>query len=574
MIVKPGIPENLKWFAQARFGMMVHFGLYALHGRGEWVMYRENIRKEEYEKLAERFNPNLFNAEEWVELATRSGCRYITFTAKHHDGFCMYDSACTDYKITNTPFGRDLMRELIDACHRHGMRILIYYSQPDWHHINYVHHAGAFKDLTYTPTGQQPDWPKYKEYLFYQVEEICANYGQIDGIFFDGSHKTVEEWGGQELYALIKRYQPNAVVNDRARFGDFFTPEREAVENIDRELGYHFLLEICTSVTKKGWGYVTDVERTSVTYHLEQMVKAARIGCNYALNVGPAPNGTIPLYCREVFDIIGHWMNRHSEGYIGTEAVFPHLPEERYVMMKRDHYLYLFCLKWPDSEILQIPGIHNTCLSVRLLSTGEAIPFERRNGELTLLKLPLLPPDGLIQAFRLELDGEPEIDEVSPKIEIAKYTQLAEHTVLAPEKAFMEGYGVKGVKLKVIETETAEQTDGEAGKESALPLKQIGGWMTPEQKAIWYVDAERETDAVLTLIVWLDRDYENAQAEIFVNDTVIRRDVPPFSASKAVPISFGRVHLKSGKNRIVLHASRLLWGYKFPNVIEISLDRL
>jgi len=231
MIVEKGIKNELRWFYETRFGMCIHFGIYSLLERNEWSMLLENIPRAEYEKLATKFNPFRFDADEWVKLAEDAGAKYITVTAKHHDGFCMFDSALTDYKITNTPFKRDLIGELVDACHRHGMRIVIYYSQPDWHNPNYLHHKGAFKDLPNPPETDRSDWPAYQKYYMGQVEELCTKYGQIDGIWFDGSHKTVEEWKGREVYALIKKHQPHAVVNDRARFGDFFTPERSLPED-------------------------------------------------------------------------------------------------------------------------------------------------------------------------------------------------------------------------------------------------------------------------------------------------------------------------------------------------------
>ena len=218
------VDPQLRWFGQARFGMFVHFGVYAPLGKGEWAMYHEDIRREAYEPLMAEFCPHRFDADEWVDVAEGAGARYITVTAKHHDGFCLFDSALTDWKITNTPFGRDLIGELVAACQRRGMRIVLYYSQPDWHHPNYVHLPGAFKDLWYARADDAPDWRRYQAYLRGQVLELVTQYGPIDGLWFDGSHKSEQAWQGKQLYALIKQHQPGAVVNDRARYGDFFTP--------------------------------------------------------------------------------------------------------------------------------------------------------------------------------------------------------------------------------------------------------------------------------------------------------------------------------------------------------------
>ncbi|GAG40523.1 unnamed protein product, partial [marine sediment metagenome] len=251
-------------------GMFVHFGIYAQVGRGEWIQYREDIPRAEYEKLMHTFNPAKFDADSWVDLAERAGCRYIAFTAKHHDGFCMFDSALTDYKITNTPFERDFTGELIQACHRRGMRIVLYYSPPDWHHPNFVNLKGAFKDLDNPPATDRPDWPKYLAYFHGQIEELCTKYGRIDGIWFDGSHKSEKMWQGRKVYRTIKKHQPGAVINDRCRCGDFFTPERSLPENLD---GY--LFEACQSVSATGWGYNRKSPQFSVPNLVENLVRLA-----------------------------------------------------------------------------------------------------------------------------------------------------------------------------------------------------------------------------------------------------------------------------------------------------------
>jgi alpha-L-fucosidase len=192
----PANTEHIKWWTEARFGMFVHFGLYALLQRGEWVMYHEKVPRAEYEKLLHRFNPAASDANAWVGLARDAGATYITVTAKHHDGFCLFDSALTEFKITNTPFGRDLIGELVQACHRDGMRIVFYYSQPDWHHPSFVNRKGAFKEWQDPRPEDAPDWPAYQKYLEGQVRELCTNYGRIDGIWWDGSHRSEDRRPG------------------------------------------------------------------------------------------------------------------------------------------------------------------------------------------------------------------------------------------------------------------------------------------------------------------------------------------------------------------------------------------
>ncbi|MBC7287345.1 MAG: alpha-L-fucosidase, partial [Armatimonadetes bacterium] len=187
--------EALQWFKQARFGMFIHWGIYSILGRGEWVMHNEKIPVEEYEKLQQQFNPTRFNADEWVLLAKQAGMRYMTFTSKHHDGFCMFNSALTRYSSWYAPCRRDFVKELTDACHRHGVPIFYYYSLLDWHHPDYK------KDL-----------PAYVRYAHGQIRELCTNYGKIAGIWFDGGWEhPAEAWQSKELIDLIRSLQPWAL---------------------------------------------------------------------------------------------------------------------------------------------------------------------------------------------------------------------------------------------------------------------------------------------------------------------------------------------------------------------------
>ncbi len=530
MIVQKEIKEELRWFYEARFGMFVHFGLYAMIGRGEWVMYHENIPKSEYVRLAGSFNPSHFNADEWVQLAEDAGAKYITVTAKHHDGFCLFDSALTDYKITNTPFGRDLIGELISACHRRGMRIILYYSQPDWNHPNYVNNRGAFKDLPCPPEDDRPDWPAYVSYYMGQVEELCTKYGKIDGIWFDGSHKTVEEWKGREIYALIKKHQPHAVVNERARYGDFFTPERSLPDDLT---GYMF--EACESVSPVAWGYRADSSSYSVPHLVKSLVKMTVAGGNYLLNVGPAPDGTIPEKQAEVMRGIGMWMKVNGDAVYGTDPLMLERPK---VKIRRNKYvrvegcdtkdgkgkegimvlkpetavvdfaalkglcgytikkqnIYFHCFEWPESDRLIIPGILTAAKSVRLLGGGEpadkagpgaairntgsnkcddlSIKFRQDEAGIELLDLPCMPPDALVKVFEISFDQRPEVRE-REKVEKPVDTTTVktdEITVLKAEAAPFEGYGVKGTKLSLS---AAAQQAGTQISASQAGLSQV-----------------------------------------------------------------------------------------------------
>ena len=237
-------PERVKRFLQDRFGMFIHFGLYAIPARGEWVRSMERISVEDYQKYFERFNPAEFNPREWAKLAKEAGMKYAVMTAKHHDGFCLFDSALTDYKSTNTPFGRDLVREYIEAFRAEGLKVGLYYSLLDWHHPDYP----AYRD------GQHPmrdneafrdvpqDFSNYIRYFHGQVRELLTNYGKIDILWFDFSYKdsvndmSGEKWGASDLIRMIRGIQPEIVLDDRLGrqtgpytkllYGDYASPEQ------------------------------------------------------------------------------------------------------------------------------------------------------------------------------------------------------------------------------------------------------------------------------------------------------------------------------------------------------------
>lgn len=579
MIVKPGIPDNLRWFSEARFGMFVHFGIYSELGRGEWVMYKEKIPFAEYSKLADTFNPHRFDADEWVEFAAGCGARYICCTAKHHDGFCLFDTTTTEYKITNTPFGRDLIGELIDACHRHGMRIIIYYSQPDWHHKNYVNNKGAFKDLDYTPEGQEPDWDKYIEYMFIQVRELCSNYGKIDGIFFDGSHKTVEEWRGRELYAMIKSYNPDCVVNDRARYGDYYTPERAITDEIDSSLAHRYMLEICNSVMRRAWGYADTDDFFSPAALIRQMLKAARIGCNYLLNVGPAPDGRIPEKQKEIWRAIGRWMQSRGEAYIGTVPVELKLPDE-IVPLLGGNRLYLCLTEWPENTVLRFAAPHgmaDAVIGCRLLPGGSELKVYPDGEELCIV-LPPLPYDVLPQVIALELSDVSFIEPCKPtEPEQPRHVAMCGNTArLTPETAIFEGYGVKGRRLRVAKKRTAELADSAlqtAGADYAQPAGRSGNWitdwMTPDQSAVWLLDTEKGKVLNFRVEVKAGEDFSGTRVKIDAGDESISAALP--EGKGIYTVDLGSLTASEDCLRITLSAPVLKWGYHYPSIGDVTI---
>lgn len=309
--------ERTRWFREAKYGLFVHWGLYALPGRGEWIMYKEKIPIGEYERLAGRFKPGAFDPDAWVALAREAGMKYITFTSKHHDGFCTFDSALTDYTSAKRAAGRDLCAELAGACGRAGMPLFFYHSLPDWHHPDAADVLPGKFD--FTMGRAKGEWSRYVDYLHGQVRELCTNYGRVAGIWFDmGAHWGPEHWRAEELCSAIRELQPAALINNRTGSPeDFGTPEEyipgsaaegagttgisgeRAAAGAASPSGRESFFEVCLTTTKGAkagnWGYNPEpTEIMSADAVLANLRKINGLGGNLLLNVGPDPEGRVP----------------------------------------------------------------------------------------------------------------------------------------------------------------------------------------------------------------------------------------------------------------------------------------
>lgn len=557
MIVRPGIPDELRWFPEARFGMFVHFGLYALLGRGEWVMYHENIPRTEYEKLRERFNPDRFNADQWVGLAKEAGARYITVTAKHHDGFCLFDSDLTDFKITNTPFGRDLIGELVEACRRQGVRIIFYYSQPDWHHPNYLHWPGAFKDLPNPPETDRPDWPRYVEYYHGQVRELCTKYGKIDGIWFDGSHKTEELWQGRRVYELVKHYQPHAVVNDRARWGDFFTPERSLPDDLT---GY--LFEACESISPTSWGYQGDTATHSLPYLVRSLVKMASAGGNYLLNVGPKPDGTIPDDQASAMRLIGQWLRRHAASIYGAEAG-PKLADPTMRSTRTADCLYVHFLDWPRTNRVFLPDVSpGDIRRARLMGDRTALSVVGTDRGVELRGLPILPPDPSVNVVEISLVSIPKLlTPPAPETVERAATRVTGDaaTTLRAEDAEFEGFGVKGCRLRVRRNEQTGRSF-------------ITGWMVRDHAAHWNLESTSPGLYAVSVFLGAPETHAGAVLKVVLGGQELTAIAPNTGSLDAVEeVKMGSLRLPAGRSRLTLRSHELKWGYLLPDIEKVVL---
>ncbi len=331
--------ERMQWWTDARFGMFIHWGLYAQAARHEWVKKRERISDEDYQKYFEIFNPDLFDPAEWAKKAKAAGMKYAVITTKHHEGFNMFDSDYTDYKVTNTPYEKDIIKEWVEAFRAEGLGIGFYYSLIDWHHpyytIDRVHPMSANTQEEYDELNKDRDMGIYREYLKNQVREILTKYGKIDILWLDYSFpgqfgKGRNDWGSVELMKMVRELQPGIIVNDRADLKDyqggwdFTTPEQFKVEKWPEENGVKIPWETCQTFSGS-WGYYRDEHTWKDNKQLlVLLIESVSKGGNLLLNVGPTARGTFDYRADEALAEMGEWMKYNSRSIYGcTQA-----PEE------------------------------------------------------------------------------------------------------------------------------------------------------------------------------------------------------------------------------------------------------
>jgi len=351
-------PEDLAWWQNARFGMFVHWGPVSLKGTEiGWSRGGERrgiggtgeIPVEEYDNLYKRFNPVGFDADEWVRIAKAAGMKYLVFTSKHHDGFCEFDSALTNYKITNSPFGRDVVKELADACHRAGLRLGFYYSPPDFHHPDF--RAGS-------PVA-------YQRYLRGQLKELCSNYGKVDIIWFDGLNGTAQEWNSAELIRMIRRLQPHVLINNRAGLpADFDTPE-QTIGRYQVDRPWESCITICNQ-----WAYKPNDTMKSLKECIDTLVRCAGGDGNLLFNAGPMPTGAIEPRQVERLREMGKWLRRHGDTIYGTHGG-PFRPGAWGAATSVGDRVYVHILA-PDVTEVTLPPMDARIVHARLLADGEA----------------------------------------------------------------------------------------------------------------------------------------------------------------------------------------------------------
>ena len=431
--------ERMAWWTHDRFGMFLVWGVYSLPARHEWVKRYEQTPDDEYQKYFELFNPDLYDPVEWAKKAKAAGMKYAVITTKHHDGFCLFDSKYTDFKATNTPIGRDLIKEYADAFRAEGLKVGLYYSLLDWHHPHYTidrNHPWVERgkgetekyEKDYKKWNKGRDMDIYRVYVKNQVTELLTNYGKIDILWMDysfptGNHgKGRDDWDSENLLKLIRKLQPGVILNDRLDLldmeggWDFTTPEQYKVSKWPERNGKRVAWETCQTFSGS-WGYYRDEATWKDNKQLlTLLIETVSKGGNLILNVGPTARGNFDYRANEKLEAIGEWMKYNDRSIYGcTEAPEGFTAPEQSLLTynPETNRLYVHLLNYPLQRYT-LKGFGGKVKYAQFLHDGSEIQFGKPKGNVTyqetlasediILMLPVVKPNVEIPVIELFLE--------------------------------------------------------------------------------------------------------------------------------------------------------------------------
>ena len=420
--------SRMEWWREARFGMFIHWGLYAIPAgewkgqtnHAEWIRTTAEIPLDTYDEFLPEFNPIKFDADAWVKMAKDAGMKYITITSKHHDGFGLYDSKVSDYDVMSTPFQRDILKELAEACRKADIKLCFYHSIMDWHHPDYLPRRGWETGRS----SEGAEFPRYVDYMKSQLKELLTEYGDIGVLWFDGEWEdTWTHEDGVELYDYVRSFQSDIIINNRVDKGrqgmqgltaegdfkgDFGTPEQEipdiGLPGID--------WESCMTMNDH-WGYnKNDSNWKSTEDLIQKLSDIASKGGNFLLNIGPKADGSFPQESIDRLKAIGEWMQVNGESIYGTSASpFEHLSWGRVTQKEIGNgtRLYLHVFDWPTDGKLRLSGIRNKEIRAGLLASPSTILDVERDEDALVISVPKASPDNIDAVIFLDIDGKPDV---------------------------------------------------------------------------------------------------------------------------------------------------------------------
>lgn len=397
--------RDVQQWREMKFGLFIHWGPVSLKGTEiGWSRGGErrgrggkgSIPVEVYDNLYKQFNPVKFNADEWIQIAKDAGMKYLVFTSKHHDGFSMFDSKVTDYKITNSPFKRDVVKELADACHKAGLKLGYYYSPVDWYHPDY----------------RTENHDRYIEFMHAQLREICTNYGRINIIWFDGLGGSAKDWDSERLFKMIRRLQPHVIINNRAGLpGDHDTPEQR-IGKFQKDRPWETCMTIC-----RQWAWKPNDQMKSLKQCIDTLVRVVGGDGNLLFNVGPMPDGRIEPRQVERLREMGQWLEKYGQSIYAIRGG-PFKPGAWGASTYKGNAVYVHVLNWPDGKLL-LPSIDKRIVAGTVLTGGTVEVEQTADGiEISVPKLDRKEIDTIV---KLELNSPAgDIDPVGlPSVSLA-----------------------------------------------------------------------------------------------------------------------------------------------------------